>query len=136
MAALSREGARFFSKVKRPAAPGGCWLWTGALNSAGYPVFRRARGEDGRYPLVLAHRLAHFWRTGEWPDVVLHECDNPRCVRHTRGGTQAENVADMWAKGRARPGGRAARASALLAAVAEGSDRAARRADSIGRAGA
>lgn len=37
---------------------------------------------------------------------VLHHCDNPPCFRfdHLFLGTQADNVADMVAKGRARGG--------------------------------
>jgi hypothetical protein len=38
--------------------------------------------------------------------VVLHTCDNPQCVNpsHLRVGSQAENVADMHAKGRGNVG--------------------------------
>jgi hypothetical protein len=38
--------------------------------------------------------------------VVLHECDNPPCVRpeHLRAGTQADNVADRVAKNRSYRG--------------------------------
>lgn len=40
---------------------------------------------------------------GDLPDVVLHTCDNPSCVNpnHLRGGTQQDNVDDMFTKGRA-----------------------------------
>lgn len=34
--------------------------------------------------------------------VIMHTCDNPRCINieHLVLGTQADNVKDMWAKGR------------------------------------
>lgn len=37
--------------------------------------------------------------------VVMHECDNPPCFNywHLRLGTQADNLADMRAKGRQAP---------------------------------
>lgn len=35
--------------------------------------------------------------------VVMHTCDNPRCINpdHLRAGTQKENMADRFRKGRA-----------------------------------
>ena len=44
---------------------------------------------------------------GFMPEVVMHVCDNPSCVRpdHLKAGTYKENTADMFAKGRFRPGG-------------------------------
>lgn len=107
---------RFWQRVEKTTT---CWLWTGFV--------RRDYGElmdwraDVRY---TAHRLAWELRTGESiPDglLVLHDCpdgDNPLCVRNdTEGthvingiarpqfghlwvGTQADNMADMSAKGR------------------------------------
>lgn len=49
------------------------------------------------------HRKVHYLRTGEWPEVVRHTCDNPRCVNpeHLIGGTQKDNVQDMLDRGRA-----------------------------------
>ena len=48
------------------------------------------------------HRKVHYIRTGEWPEVVRHTCDNARCIEptHLISGTQADNVADMDERGR------------------------------------
>lgn len=55
-----------------------------------------------------AHRVAYANAHGieiddpEFPQVVMHTCDNPPCVNpdHLRGGTHKDNVHDMIAKGR------------------------------------
>ena len=48
------------------------------------------------------HRRIHFEHTGEWPEVVRHTCDNARCINpaHLLSGTQKDNVADMYSRGR------------------------------------
>jgi hypothetical protein len=52
-----------------------------------------------------AHRLAYALTFPGWDSKqkVLHRCDNPPCVNpaHLFIGSQADNVADMIAKGRA-----------------------------------
>ena len=60
---------------------------------------------DGRY--MLAHRVVLQIETGTpvpADKVVMHECDNPSCVRptHLRVGTHAENMHDKVVKGRSR----------------------------------
>ena len=51
------------------------------------------------------HRLAYELEHGPIPEgkVIMHKCDNPGCFNpsHLDVGTQAENLADMRAKGRA-----------------------------------
>jgi hypothetical protein len=91
------ERSRFFSKVNKTSA---CWLWMGAKVPTGYGLFR-FNGKPSK-----VHRLSFLIHTGVIPDgmSVLHKCDVPSCVNpdHLFLGTQADNIADMRAKGRER----------------------------------
>lgn len=99
----------FFAHVKKE--PGGCWVWTGRRSRKGYgrKNFTTAKLKF-MYP---AHRLAFLIANGianwdELPPVIRHTCDNPPCIRpsHLIGGTQKDNVRDMFQRGRAnRPTG-------------------------------
>lgn len=66
----------------------------------------KATGYGGVGKNGYAHRAVWEAERGPIPPgmVVMHVCDNPPCVNveHLRLGTQAENVADMDAKGRRR----------------------------------
>ena len=85
----------------------GCWMWTLALTPKGYA---RAAVNCVRH---YGHRLAWQLARGPIPDglCVCHSCDvlhaEPlayrRCVNpdHLWLGTNADNTADMIAKGRA-----------------------------------
>lgn len=87
---------RFLAKVQKTET---CWLWTGYVMPNGYgkvgvPKTRR---------VVLAHRRAFELFRGYSPSgVVMHTCDNRRCVNpdHLVEGTQEDNLRDMAAKGR------------------------------------
>lgn len=58
---------------------------------------------DGIRFTTTLHRKIHLEHTGEWPEVVRHTCDNPRCINpaHLRSGTQTDNMTDMRERGRA-----------------------------------
>lgn len=94
----------FFARIIFGATD--CWYWIGQRGEGDYGRFKGAR----RFgcPELMAHRIAwHLWN-GPVPDglKVLHQCDVPPCVNpeHLFVGTQADNVADMHRKGRARVG--------------------------------
>lgn len=55
---------------------------------------------EGKYWLL--HRWVYIQATNESPEVVMHLCDNPRCINlnHLKGGTVQENMRDMVNKGR------------------------------------
>lgn len=108
----------FHRHVDRSAGPLACWPWTG-LRSKGYGRFKV--GDKNRY---FAHRVA--WELANGPIrrdlgelVVMHTCDNPPCCNpaHLRLGTDADNQADMRAKGRHAHG------PALAAAVRRAHER-------------
>ena len=67
----------------------------------GYATARITR--DGVTSTTTLHRKVYYEATGEWPEVVRHTCDNPRCINpaHLIGGTQCDNMRDMRERGRA-----------------------------------
>lgn len=111
--------SRFWSKVRKLGA-NECWLWLGAVNEHGYGVMRPEGMRSG--PTIKAHRVsAQLAGLDTANRVVLHACDNPSCVNpsHLSVGDQADNVRDMYAKGRGNIGSRNGMARATADAVSE-----------------
>jgi hypothetical protein len=107
---------RFWSKVR---IGDGCWEWTAALNHWGYGMIGLGGRRDG---IERAHRLSAKWAGMDIEgSMVLHRCDNPKCVRpsHLFLGDAKANSQDMVGKGRALDGDRAPYAKLTQAQVDE-----------------
>jgi hypothetical protein len=96
---------RFWPKVDK-RGPDECWPWTAGTDGFGYGRLQIGSRSDGARLNARAHRLS--WCLANGRDIppgllVLHRCDNPPCCNPLDPflGTDADNVADRGAKGRA-----------------------------------
>ena len=80
----------------------GCMEWKSAVNKDGYA----ACSAYGLFKSQLVHREVFRLFTGERPEVVMHTCDNPRCInpQHLVAGSHAANLQDKLRKGRQAKG--------------------------------
>lgn len=85
----------FWQKVKI-TTPDECWIYTGAVNKAGYGSLTIGSRTDRTRQAIGAHRLSYFLERGEIPDglVIHHDCRNTSCVNpnHLEAVTQSTNV--------------------------------------------
>ena len=88
----------------------GCWEYGGKIGNRGYGLVYVETLPNGREKWALAHRVVYEGLVGPIPEgmFLCHHCDNPKCVRpdHIFVGTDADNKADMYAKGRQASGER------------------------------
>ena len=93
---------RFWSKIEKTPT---CWLWTGSTNSNGYGsmLFYGHTCGAHRLMLVWMGQLKHPIHNGDRANnMVLHSCDNPRCVNpeHLTVGTNTQNQREAYARKR------------------------------------
>lgn len=99
---FATQAERFWSKVD-VRGDDDCWAWQASHDKNGYGKFR-----VGLRGSVRAQRVAWGLTYGPIPSglLVCHHCDNPECCNpnHLFLGTNADNAADMVAKGRSARG--------------------------------
>lgn len=95
-----REKPPFERVLLRSVRLNGCLLWQGCTNSDGYGWLSVGGKTHALHRWVYEH---HY---GLIPEgyYVCHRCDRPNCVEptHLWVGTQSQNIADAYAKGRRR----------------------------------
>ena len=94
---MQSSNARFLGRLKN--MQNGCIEWQGPRDKNGYGRL----SYNGRP--MLAHRVAWHIANNSVSNtdlMICHHCDNPPCCNpaHLFVGTAADNVKDMWRKGR------------------------------------
>lgn len=82
--------------------PAGCMEWNGAINKDGYA----ACTAYGLFKSAALHREVFRLYSGETPAVVMHTCDNRKCINptHLVAGTHSTNMQDRSTKQRQAKG--------------------------------
>lgn len=91
--------ADYLANTKRV---GECLEWQGSITNKGYGTAGVYTPKTREKRSGLIHRRVYELVHGTVPAVVMHICDNPRCVnpKHLAGGTQSKNIQDSADKGR------------------------------------
>jgi len=105
------ERLAFYSD--RSNGPDSCWIWKAARTGNGYGCLYWKGAIRRAHRLALEDAIGESLPAGQ---TICHRCDVPLCInpRHLFVATQAENIADMNAKGRSRHALGAACANAKL----------------------
>ena len=103
MPALGQRTPAHIRALDKTLIGEGCWEYGGKIGNHGYGVVFMPDGTR-HGTTALAHRVVYEGMVGPIPEgmYLCHHCDNRKCVRpdHIFVGTDADNKADMYAKGR------------------------------------
>lgn len=86
-----------------PEPNSGCWLWTGACGSSGYPQMTVADEKTGKRKTIRLNRYMCAGINDVSPNLsALHKCDVKICVNpdHLYFGDQKQNVRDAIERNR------------------------------------
>lgn len=88
--------------LKNTKAKRGCREWKGSLTPQGYAFVGHYKPKTQTQRPALVHRRVFELVHGFLPPVVMHTCDNPRCINpaHLLAGTKKLNSQDAVTKGR------------------------------------
>lgn len=115
-----RNGESIAERLQRKSVrvESGCREWTGWRDDGGYG--RISVGRTMRPAHVVAWEVANG-RKVPAGKVVRHFCDNPPCIEpsHLLIGSQAQNVADMFDRGRCDRSGEKNNSAKLTAAAVQ-----------------
>ena len=72
----------------------GCHIWKGAIDGE-YGAIQVSR--QGVVKYFRAHRVSYYKEYGEYPKLIRHMCDNPKCVnpQHLQPGSYRQNNLDQ-----------------------------------------
>lgn len=90
--------------LKKITKEGDFWIWTGCVNTDGYPKLARTVSKGVHDFNVKGHRYVYEQTKGEIPEgkVIRHKCDNRLCLNpdHLEVGTPTDNMMDRQLRGR------------------------------------